>query len=159
MTQLFLKILFLIVSCPDKYATLKMCDAAVNDSVATLKLIPDWLVTSKMMKTVFTASYADQNTFYFNEDSSYVEFNCNGMVISDIDFNNTNLDNNFDKYDPDTIIILRHLDLHIKLETRNAHKNLISEELMPIAWFPKRWWNFCMPEDEKKERKLFKKNF
>ena len=22
---------------------------------------------------------------------------------------------------------------------------------MPIAWPPKRWWNFCMSEDEKKE--------
>ena len=75
------------------------------------------------MKIVFTASYADQNMLYFNEDSSYVEFNCNGMVIPDIDFNNTNLDNNFDKYDPDTIIILRHLAWHIKLERRNARKN------------------------------------
>ena len=24
----------------------------------------------------------------------------------------------------------------------------ISKELMPIAWDPKRWWNFCMKEDE-----------
>ena len=22
---------------------------------------------------------------------------------------------------------------------------------MPIAWHPKRWWKFCMSEDEKKE--------
>ena len=22
---------------------------------------------------------------------------------------------------------------------------------MPIAWHPKRWWDFCMSEDEKKE--------
>ena len=22
---------------------------------------------------------------------------------------------------------------------------------MPIAWHPTRWWNFCIPEDEKKE--------
>ena len=27
----------------------------------------------------------------------------------------------------------------------------MNEELMPIAWHPKRWWNFCMSEDEKKE--------
>ena len=30
-------------------------------------------------------------------------------------------------------------------------KKKLSEELMPIAWCPKRWWNFCMSEDEKKE--------
>ena len=22
---------------------------------------------------------------------------------------------------------------------------------MPVVWHPKRWWNFCMSEDEKKE--------
>ena len=23
--------------------------------------------------------------------------------------------------------------------------------VMPIVWHPKRWWDFCMSEDEKKE--------
>ena len=32
---------FLIVYCPDKYITYKMCDIAVDDSLAALKLIPD----------------------------------------------------------------------------------------------------------------------
>ena len=27
----------------------------------------------------------------------------------------------------------------------------IKEELMPIAWHPLRWWDRCVPEDEKKE--------
>ena len=22
---------------------------------------------------------------------------------------------------------------------------------MPVAWYPDRWWNWCMSEDEKKE--------
>ena len=26
---------------------------------------------------------------------------------------------------------------------------------MPITWHPTRWWNWCLPEDEKKEIKLF----
>ena len=41
---------FLIVYCPDKYKTQKMCDKAVDDSLAALKLIPDWFVASKMIK-------------------------------------------------------------------------------------------------------------
>ena len=41
---------FLIVYCPGKYKTQKMCDKAVDDSLAALKLIPDWFVTSKMIK-------------------------------------------------------------------------------------------------------------
>ena len=25
------------------------------------------------------------------------------------------------------------------------------KNVKPIMWHPKRWWEFCMPEDEKKE--------
>ena len=39
-----------IVYCPYKYITQEMCDEAANDSLAALKLIPDWFVTSKMIK-------------------------------------------------------------------------------------------------------------
>ena len=30
----------------------------------------------------------------------------------------------------------------------------ISEKLMPIAWHPKRWWNFCMSEDDKNRNRV-----
>ena len=46
-----------------------MCDEAVGDSLEASKLIPDWFVTSKMIKELFTALYADENILYFNEDS------------------------------------------------------------------------------------------
>ena len=32
-----------------------MCDKAVHDSLATLKCLPDWFVTIKMIKKLFTA--------------------------------------------------------------------------------------------------------
>ena len=54
--------LFLIVCCPNKYITQKMCDEAVDDSLAALKL-PDWFLTS------FSPLYADENTLYFGENS------------------------------------------------------------------------------------------
>ena len=28
---------------------------------------------------------------------------------------------------------------------------MITKELMPLAWHPKRWWKFCMSQDEEKE--------
>ena len=28
---------------------------------------------------------------------------------------------------------------------------MTNEELMAIAWHPKRWWDWCLSEDEKKE--------
>ena len=32
---------------------------------------------------------------------------------------------------------------------RKAQKASIKEELMPITWHPSRWWDWCVPEDEK----------
>ena len=51
---------FLIGNCPDEYKTRRMCDEAVDDSLTALKLFPDWLVISKMIENVYTASYADE---------------------------------------------------------------------------------------------------
>ena len=53
--------LFLIVYCINKYKTQRMCDKAVDDSLAAFKYIADWFVTSKMIKELFTALYAYEN--------------------------------------------------------------------------------------------------
>ena len=68
-----------------------MCDKAVDNSIATLKLIPNCFVTRKMIKKLFIALYADENILYFNEDSGNVVFNCNEMGILNIDLSNLNL--------------------------------------------------------------------
>ena len=94
-TDVFLKIFFLIVYYPDKYKTQIMCDKAVDDSPVTFKLIPDWFVISKMIKRFFTALYANENSFYFNEDFDNVVFFCNEMCVLNVDPKNINLDNNF----------------------------------------------------------------
>ena len=38
---------------------------------------------------------------------------------------------------------------------RKAQKTKIKKELMPVAWHPDRWWNWCVPEDEKKELEIY----
>ena len=50
-------------------------------------------------------------------------------------------------------LVFRLLAWHIKFEKHRALKEKISE-LMSLAWYPKRWWNICMSEDETKEIKL-----
>ena len=103
-----------------------------------------------MIKNLFTALYAGEIILYFNEDSNNFIFDCSGMGIINIDLNNINLDDtNFKEDDPDTIILIRLLAWHIKSEKFKEFKKNISEELMPVAWHPKRWWN--VSEDEKKE--------
>ena len=87
-------------------------------------LIPDWFVTSKMIKKLIIALYADKNILDFDEDSGDVVFNSNGMGILNINFNIINLDNNFDEDDPDSIILIRLLVWHIKFEKCKAHTKI-----------------------------------
>ena len=98
--------------------------------------------------------YADKNILHFNEDSGNVVFSCNEMGILNIDLNNINLDSNLDEDDLDAIIHIRLLAWHIKFEKRKALKKELNDELMPIVWYPERWWNFCESEDDKKEIEL-----
>ena len=36
-------------------------------------------------------------------------------------------------------------------QKRKAQKAKIKEELSPIVWYPSKWWDWCISEDEKKE--------
>ena len=38
-----------------------MCDEAVDNFLPTLNFVPDWFVTIKIIKKLFTALYADEN--------------------------------------------------------------------------------------------------
>ena len=49
-----------------------MCDESVDDSLATLQLIRNWFLASKIIKKLFSTLYADQNILYFDENSSNV---------------------------------------------------------------------------------------
>ena len=69
-----------------------------------------------MIKKNFNALYADENMLYFNEDSSNAVLICKEMGVLNTDLNNINLDNSFDEDDRNTIIIIRLLTWHIKLE-------------------------------------------
>ena len=55
-----------------------------------------------MVRKLFTALYADENIFYFNEDSVDAIFNYNEMGMVNIDLN-INLDNNFEEEDPNIL--------------------------------------------------------
>ena len=49
-------------------------------------------------------------------------------------------------------LLITWLDAYIKCKTQKAK---IKEELMPVAWHPDRWWNWCVPEHEKKELEIY----
>ena len=104
-----------------------------------------------MIKKLYIALYIDENILQFNEDSGNVKFSCNEMSILNVDLN-INLDSNVDEDDRDAIILIRIQVWHIKFEKcKELKKKKINEELIPIVWHPKRWWNFRMSEDNEKE--------
>ena len=47
------------------------------------------------------------------------------MGVLNIDLNGINLDNNFDEDDTDTIILIRYLAWHIKLDKRKELKKML----------------------------------
>ena len=66
---------------------------------------------------------ADENILYFNEDAGNIVFICNEMGILNTDLHNINLeDTSYDEDDSHTIMLIRLLDLHIKLKPRKELK-------------------------------------
>ena len=105
-----------------------------------------------MIKKLLTVLYSYDKLLYFNEDSSDAMFFCNEMCILSIDLNNINLnDTNYNEEEPQTIIHVRLLAWQSKFEKLKALKKELNEILMLAAWHSRRWWNFCISEDEKKE--------
>ena len=86
------------------------------------KLFATGLLQIKWLKELFTDLYADENILYFNKDSCNFVSNCNEMGILNTDLNNINLDNNFDKDDPDIIILATLLARHIRVENAKDFK-------------------------------------
>ena len=51
--------------------------------------------------------------------------------------------------DDDRVIEWHNGESHQK---RTAQKAQIKKELIPIAWHPSRWWDWCVPEDEERDK-------
>ena len=100
---------------------IKLEKCMVKPLMNLLKFFPDWFVASKIIKKLLTALYADDNILHFNEDSANALFVCNTVGNFSIDPNNINL-GNYDEDHPETVIHIRVLAWHIKLEKHKAPK-------------------------------------
>ena len=143
---------FQLIYIPDQYKTQQMCDKAVDDFLPTLNFVPDWFVTSRMIKKLLLLSM--QIKVYYTLMKILVMlyliimkwvFLIQILIILNL-----------------TIIILMKMSLVLlfmsefwrailNLKKRKALKKELNEELMPVAWHPNRQWDWCMPEDQKKE--------
>ena len=78
------------------------------------------------------------------------------MGIFSVDLDNIKFDDvNFDEDDPETIIHVRLMVWYYRFKQRKAFKEEISKELMPASWHATRCWDWCKPEDKKKEMEPF----
>ena len=110
--------LFMLKYCPDKYKGKETCGNAVDDVLV----------------------FANGDIFFYDVDCNNITFPNDDVVLSNIDLININLDDDiFDEDDPETID-------HVRLMTwRNRFKQCkaCKKEIMPLAWHPIRWWNWC----------------
>ena len=49
------------------------------------------------------------------------------------------------------ILILLFMSYFLLAVVDFKNTNYLSEDLIPVAWYPKRWWTFYVSEDETKD--------
>ena len=58
----------MLVYCPVKYKSQRMCGKAVDDCLAALKFFPNWLIVSKMLEKSDNAVHANDDILFYNEE-------------------------------------------------------------------------------------------
>ena len=109
-----------------------MCDVAVMEDRYALEFVPDYRKSEKM---------CDKVVWEHPSSLQYVP----DLFVTQEQVKSWHDNDNF--YD-DNKIIEWYYKGHQK---RKVQKAQIKKELMPITWHPSRWWDWCVPEDEKKE--------
>ena len=139
-----------LVWVPDQYKTQEMCNKAVQRAPWVLVWVPAWLVTQEMCNE---AVQSDPWMLEYVPDQYKTQEMYNEAVQSDPEVLEYVPDQFvtlqkmwYDEFDDDDVLITWR-DAYIKCKSQKAK---IKEELMPVAWRPDRWWNWCVSEHEKK---------
>ena len=125
---------------PDHLKTKKMCEGAVEVSPWQLKYVPDHFKTEKMCdKVVWEDPFSLQfvSDWFVTREELHMWYDDSEYCDGDDD------EDNFFKW----------CDGYKKRKVQKAS----IKEALSIAWHPSGQWNWCVPEDEKKEtEKLWK---
>ena len=126
------KYLYPLIFVSDHLKTEKMCNEAVEKYGGTFGYVPDCFKTDEMYER------AVENGL------------CNLKFILDWFVTQQQIKSwhDRDNYWDDDDIFFKWYHGYKKRKTQKAQSK---KELMPIAWHPSRWWDWCVPEDEKKE--------
>ena len=129
---------------PDQYKTQEMCDKAVRISPYMLEYVPDCLKMQEMCDNAMRMDpwilnyvphwfITQQQVKIWHDDNYYP-------------------DDDDDNDDDDELV-----EWYKGNKRRKVQKANIIEELMPTDWHPSRWWDWCVPEEERKNREKLQK--
>ena len=142
----------MLVRVPNQFVTQEMCNEAVQSDPWVIRFVPDQYKTQEMFNEAVEKS---SRALRFLPDQYRTQEMCSRAVqriprvlgkVPDWFVTQEMCNEDFD----DVLITWR--DAYIK---RKAQKAKIKEELMPVAWHPDRWWNWCVPEHEKEELEIY----
>ena len=148
---------------PDHFKTKRMCESAVEDKSETIEFVPVHFKTKRMCERTVKD---EPEALEFVPDHFKMQKMCDKVVKDDsyslqlvpdwfVTHQKVKIwhdDDDDDDDDDDEFI-----QWYSGYQKHKAQKAKVKEELMPIAWHPSRWWDWCIPEDEKKETaKLWK---
>ena len=116
-----------VLYVPDQFKTQEMCDKAVVKDPDLLECVLDQFKTQKMCDKA-----VEKNPRFFEYVPDY--FNSDKLCCKVIDKNvNKKVLNSINEY-----------------RKRNAQKHQIRYELLPVAWHPSRFYDWCCDNDEKR---------
>ena len=113
---------------PDHFKAQVMCNKAVEENPWTMRHVPNHFKTQKMCNK---AVQREPKTLEFIPHC-FVTQRQTDLWHQDYYRNKSYIIKWFEGY-----------------QKRKAQKAQIEKELMPIAWHPSRWWDWCVPQDEK----------
>ena len=142
--------LWVLKHIPDHLKTQKICDDAVRRIPFYLEYVPDHLKTHEMCDRVvdikpwllkFVADHLKTRRMCdkaVREDAFSLQYIPDWFVVAQEMW--------YEVFDDDDKLT----EWYESYQKRMAQKASIKVELAPFAWHPSRWWDWCVPEDEKK---------
>ena len=116
---------------PNHFKTQTMCESAFKNEPYSLKFVPDHFKRQEICdKAVRDDPYSLQHVPDWSVTKEWV---C--IWYDDSEYCDDDDEDNFFKW----------------YQKRKVQKASIKEELMPIAWHPSKYWDWCISEDERKE--------
>ena len=95
-----------------------------------MQFAPDWFITNEWIDMYHRYhDYYEKGKFFLS-----------GIMMIKINF--------FEWYDDNNYNFFEWNDGYQKFKTQKAQ---IKKELLPIALYPSRWWEWCVPEEEKSD--------